>query len=594
MYGPVRAQALVRGRVGRADRRPRARTPTRAVRRWAASPAARRGRSGDDRRRRAPIAERAGRLREPRPRPRRLGGLIDRLAAAGRLRGARLDGRAIGAGGLADVEVRGVTDDSRAVRPGRAVRRDRRAATSTATTSSPGGRGRRRRGHRRAPAPRARAAAARRRPDAAGAGDARPRGGTAIPSRRARRGRDHRHGRQDDDVVPRRRPRSRPPVCPTGLIGTVATRIGGSREPNAEHATTPSAPSCRRRSARWSTAATAAAVIETTSHGLALDRVGGIAYDVAILTNLSHEHLEFHGSCEAYRDAKLSPVRAARAAGRRAPSPRAPAGRGPASSTPTTRRPAAFVGVTQEAGARVLTYGTDPSADVRADRVEEDARGLRVARRRRRARALDLRLAGRFNAHNALAVVALGEAFGLDPAAIRDGLASARARAGTHGARRARSAVRGHRRLRPQPGLARDGARPARAGRGGARRRLIAVFGSAGERDTAKRPLMGRIAGERARLVVVTDEDPRGEDRDAILDEIARGAEAAGRRRGHDLLLIADRRAAIAAAFERARPGDIVLLAGKGHERSIIGADGPVPWDERSEAEGALRRMGYG
>ena len=120
----------------------------------------------------------------------------------------------------------------------------------------------------------------------------------------------------------------------------------------------------------------------------------------------------------------------------------------------------------------------------------------------------------------------------------------------------------------------------------------IAVFGSAGERDTAKRPQMGRIAGERARIVVVTDEDPRGEDRQAILDEIARGAEAAGRRRDHDLLVIADRRAAIEAAFERARPGDIVLLAGKGHEQAIIGPDGPQPWDERAEAEAALRRAG--
>ena len=132
---------------------------------------------------------------------------------------------------------------------------------------------------------------------------------------------------------------------------------------------------------------------------------------------------------------------------------------------------------------------------------------------------------------------------------------------------------------------------PSAASRGGG---LIAVFGSAGERDTAKRPQMGRIAGERARLVVVTDEDPRGEDREAILDAIARGAEAAGRRRDHDLLVIADRRAAIEAAFERARPGDIVLLAGKGHERAIIGPDGPRPWDERAEAEAALRRAGFG
>src|SRR4029079_7833885 len=99
----------------------------------------------------------------------------------------------------------------------------------------------------------------------------------------------------------------------------------------------------------------------------------------------------------------------------------------------------------------------------------------------------------------------------------------------------------------------------AAAGGGG----LIAVFGSAGERDTAKRPMMGRVAGERARLVVVTDEDPRGEDREAILEQIAAGAEDAGRRRDRDLLLIADRPAAIAAAFGRARPGGAGLLPGQ-------------------------------
>jgi UDP-N-acetylmuramoyl-L-alanyl-D-glutamate--2,6-diaminopimelate ligase len=132
---------------------------------------------------------------------------------------------------------------------------------------------------------------------------------------------------------------------------------------------------------------------------------------------------------------------------------------------------------------------------------------------------------------------------------------------------------------------------PVAASRGGG---IIAVFGSAGERDTAKRPQMGRIAGERARIVVVTDEDPRNEDRATILDAIARGAEATGKRRDLDLLVIADRRAAIEAAFERARPGDIVLLAGKGHERSIIGPDGPRAWDERTEAEDALRRAGFG
>ncbi len=333
-----------------------------------------------------------------------------------------------------------------------------------------------------------------------------------------------------------------------------------------------------------------AAVIETTSHGLALGRVDAIAYDVAILTNLTHEHLELHGTWEAYRDAKL------RLFERLAPHVVKPLG-WPATGIVNADDPTAgaFIGVAQEAGARILTYGTDPAADVRATRVEEDQRRLRIAYDAPSGSAtVDLRLVGRFNVHNALAVVALGEAVGLDPAAVRDGLASVPVVPG-----------RMERIELGQPyGVIVDFAHspaslrtvldllaPSAASRGGG---LIVVFGSAGERDTAKRPQMGRIAGERARIVVVTDEDPRGEDREAILDAIARGAESAGRRRDHDLLVIADRRAAIEAAFERARPGDIVLLAGKGHEQAIIGPDGPQPWDERAEAEAALRRAGFG
>ena len=132
---------------------------------------------------------------------------------------------------------------------------------------------------------------------------------------------------------------------------------------------------------------------------------------------------------------------------------------------------------------------------------------------------------------------------------------------------------------------------PSAAARGGG---LIVVFGSAGERDRGKRPMMGRVAGERCRLVVVADEDPRGEDPVSILDQIAAGAEAAGRRRGHDLLLVADRRAAIAAALARARPGDVVLLAGKGHEQTIEYATGNRPWNEAAVAREVLAAMGYG
>jgi UDP-N-acetylmuramoyl-L-alanyl-D-glutamate--2,6-diaminopimelate ligase len=337
------------------------------------------------------------------------------------------------------------------------------------------------------------------------------------------------------------------------------------------------------------------AVIETTSHGLALERVGSVAYDVAILTNLTHEHLELHGTFEAYRDAKL---RLFERLGQGRPK-RLPADAIPPEPTAIVNLddPSAglFIGTARDVRARVITYGTDPAADLRVTAATEDREGLHLALDGLTGVAnLDLQLSGRFNAHNALAVIGLGEALGLDRHAVRAGLAALQRVPG----RMERLDV-------GQPfevvidfahspaslTTVLDLLGPTAAARGGG---LIAVFGSAGERDTAKRPRMGRIAGERCRLVVVTDEDPRGEDRATILDEIARGAEAAGRRRGHDLLLIADRAQAIAAAFEAARPGDIVLLAGKGHERSIAGPEGDQPWDERAAALDALAAMGFG
>jgi UDP-N-acetylmuramoyl-L-alanyl-D-glutamate--2,6-diaminopimelate ligase len=252
-----------------------------------------------------------------------------------------------------------------------------------------------------------------------------------------------------------------------------------------------------------------------------------------------------------------------------------------------------FLVAAQAAGARVLTYGFAESADIRATDIDGDRDGLNFTAQTARWRErLKLQLAGRFNVTNALAAIALGEALELEPAAIRSGLAGL---SGVPG-RMERLAL-------GQPfGVVVDYAHsPAAlekvldilaplAGPGAG---LIAVFGSAGERDVQKRPIMGRVAGERCRLVVVTDEDPRGEDRDAILDQIVAGARQVGKRLGEDVLCIPDRSQAIAAAFSRARPGDIVLLAGKGHEQSIISAEGPRVWDERAEAIRALAQLGY-
>jgi UDP-N-acetylmuramoyl-L-alanyl-D-glutamate--2,6-diaminopimelate ligase len=124
--------------------------------------------------------------------------------------------------------------------------------------------------------------------------------------------------------------------------------------------------------------------------------------------------------------------------------------------------------------------------------------------------------------------------------------------------------------------------------------RMIAVFGSAGERDLAKRAIQGEIAGRFCDLLVLTDEDPRGEDREAIIAQIAAGAERAGRSMGQGYLVVPDRAEALRVALGAARPGDLVLLLGKGHEGSIIYADHSIPWDEAGEARRALAELGYG
>jgi UDP-N-acetylmuramoyl-L-alanyl-D-glutamate--2,6-diaminopimelate ligase len=377
-----------------------------------------------------------------------------------------------------------------------------------------------------------------------------------------------------------------------GLISTVATRIGGLQEAKAEHATTPDAPELQAALAAMVSAGDQAAVIETTSHALELRRVAEIPYDAAIFTNLSHEHLDLHGTYEAYRDAKLRLFAAlGDTSSKEAQRPKVGI-----VNLDDTEAPA-FQAATRAARAMLLGYGLDPSADVRASDVTEDPAtgGLRFrARTPAWSGEINLALSGAFNVSNALAAVALGVGWDLDLDAVAAGLAGVTGVTG-----------RMERVDRGQPfevvidyahspnGLATvlDLLGPVAAARGGG---LIAVFGSAGERDREKRPLMGRIAGERSRLVIVTDEDPRGEDRQAILEAIAAGAEAAGKRRGQDLELIADRADAIRTAIERAQPGDTVLLAGKGHERDILGPAGPEPWDERAVAEAILAELGYG
>jgi len=377
----------------------------------------------------------------------------------------------------------------------------------------------------------------------------------------------------------------------TGLLTTIDVVVGGESLGYTGH-TTPEAPVIQADLRRMVDAGDRVAVVETTSHGLALERVAEIAYDIAVFTNLTHEHLDLHGTYEAYIAAKRSLFE------RLAVGPSNPQKEWPKGAVVNAQdaRGAEMVAAARAAGARVMTYAVDPDlgADVVATGINDDGRALRMhVRTSRWEDEVHVGLPGRFNAFNALAAIGVGEMLGLDPAAMRRGLGAVRHVAG---------------RMEPidegqpfdvfvdfahTPGAlaaALDALNPVAAARGGS---LISLFGSPGARDIRKRPMMGRAAGERSRVVVLTDDDPRSEDEMAILEEIAAGAEEAGRRRDRDLFLIPDRASAIRRAFELARPGDIVLLAGKGHEPSIALAGGPTPWSEADVARAALREMGY-
>jgi UDP-N-acetylmuramoyl-L-alanyl-D-glutamate--2,6-diaminopimelate ligase len=379
---------------------------------------------------------------------------------------------------------------------------------------------------------------------------------------------------------------------PTGMLGTIDVLAGGQSLGNPGRATTPEAPELQAHLRQMVDAGDRWAVVESTSHGLAQDRVAEVAYDVAVHTNVTHEHLEFHRTPEAYRAAKR------RLFERLAVGPANPDKGFGKHAVVNLDDPHAgiFVEAAAEAGATLHGYGADPggTATIRVVSIRErDGLDLTIRTPRWEDR-VHVRLAGRFNVHNTLAAIGVGEALELDPGAMRAGLEALERVPGRMEAvdlGQPFTVLVDYAHTPDALAKALDALAPLAAAGDG---RLICVFGSAGDRDVAKRPMMGRVAGERCRLVVVTDEDPRSEDRMSILEQIAAGAERAGRKRGRDLLLIPDRATAIHEAIAEARPGDVVVLAGKGHERSIETADGPVPWDEAGAARAAILDRGFG
>ena len=329
-----------------------------------------------------------------------------------------------------------------------------------------------------------------------------------------------------------------------GLVGTIEARVGGERR--GVKRTTPEAIDLQRLFREMLDAGDRSVAMEASSHASALHRLDRVRFAALIFTNLSHEHLDFHADMEDYFQAKRSLF--------------------------LHGAPAA-VGVGDEYGRRLaaelpqaLTFGLAGDAAVGPEALA----------------GVELKLRGRFNVENALGAVAAARLLGIDDGAIVRGLESVRSVPG-----RFESIDEGQ----PFDVIVDYAHKPfalesvLRAARELASGRVLCVFGCGGDRDREKRPRMGRIATELADVVIVTNDNPRGEDPQAIVEAIVAGAVG-------DVEVEPDRAVAIARAIEAANEGDVVLIAGKGAEQGQEFVDRTVPFDDRESAREALRTLG--
>jgi UDP-N-acetylmuramoyl-L-alanyl-D-glutamate--2,6-diaminopimelate ligase len=343
-----------------------------------------------------------------------------------------------------------------------------------------------------------------------------------------------------------------------GVLGTIGVRIDGVPGPLAR--TTPEAPDLHRLLAKMRAAGVRAIAMEVSSHALAQHRSDGLVVDAALFTNLSHDHLDFHPSMEAYFDAKRRLFTPAHARG------------GVVNADDGWGR--RLLG---DAEIAMISYAIERPADVRATEVavDEDGIAFRVGEDVFRSG-----LRARFNIENCLGVLAVARAIGLGDDATRRGIAAVEV---VPGRMEPIDAGQGFTMVvdyahTPDSilGVLR-GARPLAAGQ------VIVVFGCGGDRDRAKRPLMGRAAAEGADLVVVTSDNPRSEDPSLIIAEVVAGIPS-----GTPTIVEPDRRAAIEQAVGSAGDGDVVVIAGKGHETTQE-IDGVVlPFDDRAVARAAI------
>lgn len=359
----------------------------------------------------------------------------------------------------------------------------------------------------------------------------------------------------------------------TGLMTTVAYGIGKDLKPQVEHMTTVSVPVLLKRFKEMKAAKIDWLILETTSHALAQHRVWRVPFSVAVMTNITHEHLDYHGTFERYLSAKQKLFKMANRNNK-----------GLRTGIVNADDPNANFFIS--AIANSATYGIQ-RGELRAQDVKLSPSGSQyIAVIGDESYQINCRIPGSFNVHNSLAAVAVGRALGLNSEQIEQGidnLASVEGRMTSINAGQPYSVIVDFAHTPDSFEKLFKDMRPIVKGK------LIVMFGSAGRRDEAKRPIMGELAGKYADEVILTEEDDRDIPGMEILEQIAQGAEKAGKVRDKNLFLVHNREEAIKFAVSRARTkDDTVLMLGKGHEKTIARAHGDDPWDEVELAHKAI------
>lgn len=358
------------------------------------------------------------------------------------------------------------------------------------------------------------------------------------------------------------------------LMTTVANGIGDDIVMQSEHITTAQAGILQRRLRKYAKAGVEWVVIETSSHSLAQHRVWGIPYEVAVMTNITHEHLDYHGTFSNYVEAKRRLFKIANKHGLRFGVVNA---QDPSASkfVKTVANSTTYGIGTGELSAQSVKLATDYSTY--QAKIDQDSYDIRV------------NIPGEFNVSNSLAAVAVGRKLGLTKSQIEKGIAALEGVEGRMNIIDEGQSFKVIVDFASTPDAFEqffESIRPLTKGK------LIAVFGSAGRRDESKRLTQGEIAGKFADVVIATEEDDRDIDGQKILAQIAKGAKKVGKKEGKDLYLILNREEAIGFAMAQATTvDDVVVLLGKGHELTIERNDGVYPWNEARVAREALQAL---